>query len=302
MYFDIGDYYLTITGAGFTTSLNGSITGLVMENWTETFRASGSISYSFNGYDVALDGAFTNISYSSADLSMAISGSFPVVDSYTSVFRTSRESITFNGPKGKRVTFTLTGNFTTTLYYLSATTTYTGTINSITIVDDQGGRYAISGSIPVINILMETTDFEVLLPIVFVGNDNLTGNTGSDSLLGYSGNDTINGAGNNDSLWGGAGNDSLQGGSGNDGLDPGEGNNSVDGGEGEDDLFLAGELANYVFSRPSGTTVRIAWAGSDKSEVHLVSNVEYVNGLQDGSPTRRALTVQDLLANTASAF
>ncbi|MEF8735243.1 MAG: calcium-binding protein [Candidatus Accumulibacter necessarius] len=111
-------------------------------------------------------------------------------------------------------------------------------------------------------------------------NDYLLGSVGSNWLSGNEGNDTLDGGAGSDNLVGDEGNDFLQGGAGSDTLDAGRGVDVADGGTDSDTLFVHGNFAAYLRSRPTATDTRLfnALTGEDIT----FRNVESVN-FQDGN-------------------
>ncbi|MBL8107801.1 MAG: hypothetical protein JNJ72_19695, partial [Anaerolineales bacterium] len=111
-------------------------------------------------------------------------------------------------------------------------------------------------------------------------SDFLMGSSAANWLAGAEGNDTLDGGAGNDNLVGDEGNDFLQGGAGNDTLDAGRGVDVADGGADIDTLFVHGNFAAYLRSRPTATDTRLfnALTGEDIT----FRNVESVN-FQDGN-------------------
>jgi Ca2+-binding RTX toxin-like protein len=81
----------------------------------------------------------------------------------------------------------------------------------------------------------------------FTGTRNALSNT----IIGGDGGNKLDGGAGDDWLQGGKGADSLLGGAGNDYFVVGTGKDTIDGGDGVDELRLAGNLADYTFSRPN---------------------------------------------------
>ncbi len=133
-----------------------------------------------------------------------------------------------------------------------------GDTHSFALIDDAGGRFALSGNNLVVangvrldfeqagihTVVVRATDQTGLsLDTVFtigVGNrapERVIGTPGSDVIVGGFGADWFSGGGGADHLRGGIGNDVLKGGSGNDRLTGGRGRDVETGGSGKD-LFI----------------------------------------------------------------
>jgi Ca2+-binding RTX toxin-like protein len=124
-----------------------------------------------------------------------------------------------------------------------------------------------------------------------------TGNTLNNLIIGGAVNDILAGGDGSDTLFGKGGNDILKGGNGDDVLYGEAGNDTLDGGNDTDTVILAGNRADYVFSRPDVGKVQVA--RNDGTETDLMTGIEQVK-FADGSIGQ--VTLDDLLKNTASKF
>ena len=96
----------------------------------------------------------------------------------------------------------------------------------------------------------------------------------------------------------------LNGGDGNDSLAGGLGANIIDGGVGSDTLLLRGASGDYIFTRPTETSVIVTNRTAGIAESHTISNIERV---VFGYTTVAAIgdtsvTLSSLLGNIASAY
>jgi len=122
-------------------------------------------------------------------------------------------------------------------------------------------RYSITGlSIPATALLDPTSSNPA--PIIFAGDDSMTGSNGGDVLAGYQGNDTILASAGADRVYGDLGDDLLQGNRGNDTLDGGGGADTVHGGQGADlisggdgDDWLSGDRGDDTLTGGPGADV-----------------------------------------------
>ena len=102
------------------------------------------------------------------------------------------------------------------------------------------------------------------------------------------------------------GNDTISGLDGNDLLAGGLGANVVDGGAGTDTLLLRGVQGDYVFSRPTATTVmvtNVALQADGIVETHSISNIENVvfGYTTVAAIGNKSVLLSSLLGNTASS-
>jgi Ca2+-binding RTX toxin-like protein len=123
------------------------------------------------------------------------------------------------------------------------------------LLDNAGGRFAVSGNQLVVsdgtlldyeaatshNVTVQVTDaggllYNEMMTIALqnVAGITLNGTNVANTLVGTGEEDTLNGQGGNDTLQGLSGNDTLTGGTGNDTLDGGAGRDTMSGGVGND--------------------------------------------------------------------
>ena len=154
--------------------------------------------------------------------------------------------------------------------------------HAFTLLDNAGGRFALSGNQLVVQngvrldyeqasahaVTVRLTDGAFVKDKVFVVSvsnmspeyvvgtaaaDTIVGDTGRDRLYGGAGNDILKGAGNNDTLKGDAGNDRLYGGTHNDLLYGGSGRDIIKGEKGNDRIW--GGLHNDTLSGGAGKDI-----------------------------------------------
>jgi Ca2+-binding RTX toxin-like protein len=290
---------VSLVGSSLNRTTAGSMTitsGKVIAPTGDTFTFTGSITQPLvsDGMGGLMPGEptgnVTKGSWTSADGNTMIreTGTFAsapttagkMVETITEYFVSVK-----NPETGLTSTLTIKGNITDTQtftkvsdgmggYYWdweNATTTYSGSFTSLVLNDGAGNTQSWTGNVPFTEALSNLMDME--------GPSALFNAIGMSFVVG--------------------GNDTLNGGAGDDTLAPGLGTNTVDGGVGTDTLTLTGLQEDYVFSRPTATTVTIRNITTGITEVHTVSNVEKV---RFGDDSVRDLTIGDLLANTASGF
>jgi Ca2+-binding RTX toxin-like protein len=160
-----------------------------------------------------------------------------------------------------------------------------GDTHSFALLDDAGGRFALSGNSLVVangvrldfeqagihTVVVRATDqtglFIDSVLTIGVGNrapERVTGTAGSDVIVGGLGADWFSGGGGADHLRGGIGNDVLKGGSGNDRLTGGRGRDVETGGSGKDlfifddrDTSASRKLADYILDFRGGLGDRL---------------------------------------------
>jgi len=157
---------------------------------------------------------------------------------------------------GLRYTFTGSG-----VRYNAFDEPTAGTITGLTISSGGTVLFQVGGfAIAAPTFYLSTYAPNSPLPLIFAGNDNLTGSSANDLLIGYDGHDNLFGgdgadvmAGGNgndhlygqsanggpdlaDNLFGNGGNDYIQGNAGDDLLDGGDGSDRIQGGQGNDSI------------------------------------------------------------------
>jgi hypothetical protein len=105
-----------------------------------------------------------------------------------------------------------------------------------------------------VKLIDSARDDSSIFPVLFGGDDTITGTDTADVLMGYGGNDTLRAGGGNDTIWADAGND------------------SIDGGANWDTVIYTGLLSDYKIAR-SGNGYTVAdLKGSGGTD--LLGNVE----------------------------
>jgi Ca2+-binding RTX toxin-like protein len=100
----------------------------------------------------------------------------------------------------------------------------------LTVVSFEAGSLA--------KLIDNARDDGSIFPVLFGGDDTITGTDSADVLMGYGGNDNLRAGGGNDTIWADAGND------------------SIDGGANWDSVIYSGSLADYQIARSgNGYTV-----------------------------------------------
>ena len=176
-----------------------------------------------------------------------------------------------------------------------------GDTASFSLVDDAGGRFAVSGSNLVVanyigldyeqspshSVTVEVTDSGGLtfdkaftIDVNDINPETVGGPATDDTILGGALNDNINGGGGNDFIVGGAGDDWLGGGSGDDQVSGGDGNDVIWGEDGNDNLgggagndvilggagndTIGGDDGNDAINGGDGNDVIFGGAGDDQ--------------------------------------
>ena len=175
-----------------------------------------------------------------------------------------------------------------------------GDTAAFTLLDDAGGRFAISGDELVVadsvrldyeqqaahDVTVRVTDsggltFDKVLAIGLndVNPEMVTGGGAADVIVGGALGDIINGAGGNDTIVGGDGDDKLGGGAGDDIINGGNGNDTIWGEDGKDilgggagddiivgmdgDDTIWGEDGNDTINGGTGADIVLGGAGND---------------------------------------
>ncbi len=158
------------------------------------------------------------------------------------------------------------------------------------LLDNAGGRFAISGDKILVadsfkldyeqatshQVVVRVTDKNgatydeaVTLSVGDVRVENISGSSGSDKVVGGSGNDKMSGGSGNDILDGGAGKDVLNGGSGNDRLIGGAGQDTLTGGSGKD-VFVFGPKSTGSSKKTADYITDFSGRGGDKIDLSAI--------------------------------
>lgn len=129
---------------------------------------------------------------------------------------------------------------------------WSGTINSVTLLDHGHKSWAVAGLSLDTHYAIEGSNLLKSYRAAFRGDDLLYGSAQADRLLGFGGQDTLRGGKGNDVLAGGVGNDKLLGGEGNDLIRGDEGADYLRGGAGRDLLTGGAGSDHFVFGANDG--------------------------------------------------
>jgi Ca2+-binding RTX toxin-like protein len=302
---------IELIGTGFTgtgilhamTITSATVTqhdvDLFTEDLTETLAFTGSITVQSAGPGSAMSSpvgkatqsiwssGFTDLAGFHPDEKVTFAGSWdlsPQTAGYKVTNITSILVNTFNYEFGLPIisSLTMTGNVTETEYVENVDSLYSGSITGVTVSD------GATGSTPktwTVNIPWSQSAIDLI-------TDNGTDGSTIFDVIQMSSMSSIFG-----------GNDSINGGDGNDSLAGGLGANVIDGGAGSDTLLLRGESGDYIFTRPTETSVTLTNRTAGIVESHALSNIEnVVFGYSPFDEIGASVTLGSLLGNTASAW